>query len=89
MRHEKEMLLKEELCVLAIQTRERLSLTQKGMSRCLAMSESYYSDIATGRAMCSTLITILLLEMQEYPPRFPLVVKDKFEKQYEKEIQTV
>ncbi len=89
MRHEKEILLKEELRVLAITTRDHLGITQKEMGRRLAMSESSYSDIETGKAMCSTLTTVLLLEMQENPSVFLFAVKEKFEEQYEKEMQAV
>ena len=39
MRHEKEKLLKEELRILAITTRDRLGLTQKEMDRRLAIFE--------------------------------------------------
>lgn len=89
MRHEKEVLLKEELRVLAITTRDRLGLTQKEMGRRLAMSESCYSDIETGRTMCSTLTAVLLLELQEDPRRFLFTVNEKFEDQYEKGMEAV
>lgn len=89
MRHEKEMLLKEELRVLAITTRDRLEITQKEMGRRLDMSESSYSDIETGKTMCSTLTTVLLLGMQQEPCTFLLSVKEKFEKQYEKEMHAI
>ena len=89
MRHEKETLLKEELRVLAIITRDRLGLTQKEMGRRLAMSESCYSDIETGRTMCSTLTAVLLLEMQEDPRDFLVAVHVKFDMQYDKAMQTV
>ena len=87
MRHEKEKLLKEELRILAITTRDRLGLTQKGMDRRLAMSESCYSDIETGRAMCSTLTAVILLDMQDDPKRFLFATKAKFKEQYEKEMK--
>lgn len=89
MRQEKELLLKEELRVLAITTRDRLGLTQKEMGQRLAMSESCYSDIETGRTMCSTLTAVLLLEMQEDPRGFLLEVNVKFKEQYEKGMQAV
>jgi len=87
MRHEKEKLLKEELRILAITTRDRLGLTQKEMGRRLAMSESCYSDIETGRAMCSTLTAVILLDMQDDPKRFLFSVEAKFNEQYEKEMK--
>lgn len=87
MRHEKEKLLKEELRILAITTRDRLGLTQKEMGRRLAMSESCYSDIETGRAMCSTLTAVILLDMQDDPKRFLFSVEAKFKEQYEKEMK--
>ena len=89
MRHEKEILLKEELRVLAITTRDRLGFTQKEMSQRLDMSESCYSDIETGRSMCSTLTAILLLEMQANPSKFLFAIKVKFDEQYENEMQAV
>ena len=49
MRQEKQEILKEELRVLAIVTRDRLGLTQREMGTQLAMSESCYSDIETGK----------------------------------------
>ena len=89
MRHEKEKLLKEELRILAITTRDRLGLTQKEMGRRLAMSESCYSDIETGRAMCSTLTAIILLDMQDDPRHFLFAVEAKFQEQYEKEMEAI
>lgn len=87
MRHKKEGLLKEELRVLAIRTRENLHLTQNEMAKRLEMSESSYSDIETGRTMCGTLTTVLLLDMQDEPKDFLYDVRMKFERQYEKEMQ--
>lgn len=89
MRHEKEELLKEELRVLAITTRDRLKLTQSKMARLLEMSESSYSDIETGKTMCGALTTVLLLGLQEDANAFLLKLEIKFSKQYEKEMQTV
>ena len=89
MRHEKEKLLKEELRILAITTRDRLGLTQKEMGRRLAMSESCYSDIETGRAMCSTLTAVILLDMQDDPRQFIFAVEAKFQEQYEKEMEAI
>ncbi len=89
MRHEKERLLKEELRILAITTRDRLGLTQKEMGSRLVMSESCYSDIETGRAMCSTLTAVILLDMQEDPKKFLFTVQAKFKEQYEKEMNAI
>lgn len=89
MRHEKEGLLKEELRILAIRTRDRLQITQGEMAKRLEMSESSYSDIETGRTMCGTLTAILLLDIQEDPNAFLIEMNAKFSKQYEKEMQHV
>ena len=67
MRHELSIILGEELRFLAIETRERLALTQKEMGEKLYMSESSYSDIETGRSHCGMLTAVLLLDMQNDP----------------------
>ena len=82
-----EEILKEELRVLALRTRDRLKLTQNKMSERLVMSETSYSDIETGTYMCGTLTTILLLQEQDDPKEFLRRLKVKFEKMYEEEIQ--
>lgn len=89
MRHEFEELLKEELRVLAIITRERLGFTQKEMARRLQMSESSYSDIETGRAMCGTLTATLLLTENDDPKEYLVNLNRKFEALYEKEMQPI
>lgn len=89
MRQEKQEILKEELRVLAIVTRDRLGLTQREMGTQLAMSESCYSDIETGRTMCGTLTAVLLLEMQEDPKSFLLSLHRKFEEKYVKGMQAI
>lgn len=89
MRHEKEELLKQELRILAIRTRDRLHLTQSEMGKRLEMSESSYSDIETGKTMCGTLTAILLVNMQNDPSAFLLELSIKFSKQYERELQSV
>ncbi|MBQ4327979.1 MAG: helix-turn-helix domain-containing protein [Clostridia bacterium] len=83
MRIEKEMLLKDQLRLLAIRTRDRLDLTQREMAERLEMSESSYSDIETGVYMCGTLTAMLLLLMQEDPRRFLQALDEAFAKQYE------
>lgn len=88
-RHELEIILGEELRILAIKTRERLSLTQKEMGEKLQMSESSYSDIETGKSKCGALSTVLLLNMQEYPENSLLVIKTKIKEWYTREMMTV
>lgn len=89
MRHEKEEILKEELRVLAIITRDRLHLKQKQMAENLEMSESSYSDIDTGKTMCGTLTTVLLLAMQDEPNVFLDRMRVRFQQKYEKEMQAL
>lgn len=89
MRHELEQILGESLRILAIETRERLHLTQKKMGAELHMSESSYSDIETGTSYCGALTEALLLSMQEDPTQFLDTVRGKFMKWYEKEMQIV
>lgn len=60
-----EKQLKNNIRILAIQTRAELNLTQRKMADRLHMSESCYSDIETGRSGGSTLTFLLLLEMQD------------------------
>ena len=86
-RHEKEEILKEELRVLALITRDRLNLKQREMADILEMSESSYSDIETGRTMCGTLTTVLLLAMQDEPIVFLKSVSVRFKQKYDKEMQ--
>ena len=83
MRTEKEMLLKDQLRLLAIRTRDRLDLTQREMAERLEMSESSYSDIETGVYMCGTLTAMLLLLMQEDPQGLLQALDEAFAKQYE------
>lgn len=87
MRHELEKILRDDLRFLAIETRDRLKLTQREMGNRLHMSESAYSDIETGKYMCSTLTTVLLLDMQEDPKRFLNKAVDRFAEWYKKEMQ--
>ncbi len=89
MRNKKEKILKEDLRILAIRTRERLGITQKKMAELLDMSESSYSDIETGESMCGTLTTVLLLGLQSEPSEFVTNIKGKFQRLYEKEMQTI
>lgn len=89
MRRELEAILGGELRFLAIETRERLSLTQREMGQLLEMSESSYSDIETGRSKCGALTSILILDMQDDPSKFLQNVKRKFAEWYETEIKTV
>ena len=79
----------EDLRILAIQTRDRLGLTQKEMGEKLYMSESSYSDIETGRSHCSMPTAILLLDMQEEPKIFLQSSVTKAIKQTDKDFQPV
>lgn len=89
MRREMEYLLKDELRLLAIKTRDRLNITQREMAIQLIMSESSYSDIETGVSMCGTLTTVLLLSKQEDPDDFLKSIQLKFKQLYEKEMQPI
>lgn len=89
MRQELNYILGEELRLLAIETRERLGITQKEMGEKLYMSESSYSDIETGRTHCSMLSAMLLLTMQDDPKGFLRKSEIKIAKWYEKEMQLV
>ena len=89
MRHELEKVLGGELRFLAIETRERLSLTQREMGRLLEMSESSYSDIETGKNKCGALTSILILDMQDDPSEFLERLKIKFAEKYRAEVQAI
>lgn len=89
MRRELETILGGELRFLAIETRERLSLTQREMGKRLQMSESSYSNIETGKNACGALTSILILDMQDNPGEFLQRVKRKFAEWYETEMHTV
>lgn len=89
MRNEMEKLLKEELRVLAIKTRDRLHLTQREMAIKLEMSESSYSDIETGLSMCGTLTTVLLLSEQDDPYAYLQELSEKLIALYESAMQLV
>ena len=79
----------EELRYLAIDTREKLELTQKEMGRRLEMSESSYSDIETGRSYPGMVSTLLLLGMQNDPKTFLQKLKAKADLRYDKEVSLV
>ncbi len=87
MREEYERILGEELRYLAIETRERLGLTQKEMGKRLQMCESSYSDIETGRSACGALTKTLLLNIQDEPKEFLDRVMAKFLKCYEQSME--
>lgn len=89
MRQELNFILGEELRYLAIDTRERLGITQKEMGEKLYMSESSYSDIETGKTHCSMLSAMLLLTMQEEPKDFLRKAEIKIAEWYEREMQPV
>ena len=88
-RHQLEIILGEELRILAIKTRERLSLTQKEMGEKLQMSESSYSDIETGKSKCGSLSTVLLLNMQENPENSLMMIETKIKEWYAGEMMSV
>ena len=87
MRYELSNILGEELRFLAIETRERMEITQKEMGEKLYMSESSYSDIETGRTHCGMLTAMLLMDMQEDPKTFLKRSNRKIAAWYEKEMQ--
>ena len=89
MRDEIEIILKQELRLLALRTRASLHITQKEMSELLCMNEKSYSYIETGVYMCGTSTCVLLLMMQEDPKSFLDDLKIKINKVYEKEMQLV
>jgi len=89
MKTELKRILDTEYRILAIQTRQRLELTQREMGVRLMMTESSYSDIETGHAGCGTLTQFLLLEMQEKPEVFIREDSVKFAACCEAEMQSV
>lgn len=89
MRQELEELLKEELRVLAIRTRDRLDYKQKRMAEALVMSDSSYSDIETGENMCGTLTAVLLLIAQPDPNQYLQTLMCKFQELHDRMGQPV
>ena len=90
MRQEFEKILGEEIRYLAIETRERLNLTQKEMGERLQMGESSYSDIETGETICASSVTeTLLLHMQDDPKDFLNRINNRFDKLYEEGMMSV
>ena len=89
MRYELEKILGEELRYLAIETRERLHITQREMGELLQMSESSYSDIETGRSSCGALTEILLLHIQDDPRIVLQKISARFQAYYSKEPQPI
>ena len=80
MRQEFEKILGEELRYLAIETRERLGLTQKEMGEELQMGENSYSELERGETICASALTAtLLLRMQDDPNLFLNRVAERFE----------
>ncbi len=81
MRQEFEKILGEGLRYLAIETRERLRLTQKEMGEELQMGESSYSEIERGETICASALTAtLLLRMQEDSNVFLNHITERFER---------
>jgi len=86
MRQEFEKILGEELRYLAIETRERLGLSQKEMGEELQMGESSYSELERGETVCASALTeTLLLNMQDDP----CVFLNRVAKRYEEALQPV
>jgi len=89
MRHKLEVILGDELRSLAINTRERLCLTQREMGERLHMSESSCSDIETGKNRSGALTSILILQMQDDPNEFLKRLEVKFAELYSSGVQTL
>lgn len=80
-RPEFEKILGEELRYLAMETRDRLHLTQREMGEALQMCETSYSELERGETICASALTaILLLRMQEDPNVFLNRVAERLEK---------
>lgn len=80
MRQQFEKILGEEIRYLAIETRDRLGITQRKMGELLQMGESAYSDLETGETVCAAALTeALLLKMQEDPTVFLKRISKRFE----------
>ncbi len=88
MRHKVENTLGKLYRLLAIQTRERLELSQEEMGELLYMSSSSYSDIETGVTSCvGTLTATRLLSLQEDPVGFLRKAEEAISQYIEKELQ--
>ncbi len=75
---------------LAIETRDRLELSQGEMGEILYMSTSSYSDIETGVTNCvGTLTATRLLSLQEDPSVFLRKAEEAISKYIEKELQPI
>lgn len=83
MREKMEEILKDELRVLALRTRERLGLKQREMAEKLVMCDTSYSDIETGVYKCGTLTAILLLLEQPDSNEVLQDIKQKLNSTYE------
>ena len=85
MREEMEKILKDELRVLALRTRERLGLKQREMAEKLVMCDTSYSDIETGVYKCGTLTAILLLLEQPDSNEVLQEIREKLNHVYDEE----
>ncbi len=85
MREEMEKILKDELRVLALRTRERLGLKQREMAEKLVMCDTSYSDIETGVYKCGTLTAILLLLEQPDSNEVLQEIRQKLSRVYDEE----
>ena len=81
-----EHALKKELREIAIQTRNRMNLTQEKMGDRYAMNGDSFRAIEAGEYMCSTLTAFLLLRDQEDRDRIFDEIGEKLEKIREEEL---
>lgn len=86
MRQDFERILGEELRYLAIETRERLELTQREMGEELQMGETSYSEPERGETICASALTAFLLFGMQADPR---VFLHRVAERLEKEMQPV
>lgn len=89
MRGEFEDILKEEMRVLAIKTRDRLDITQAQMAEIMEMNDKSYSDIERGKYKCGELTIVLLLALQDDPKEFLEELLAKFEEARERKLEVV
>ncbi len=85
MRDELEAILKEELHKLLLKEMNELNYTQMKMAEMLHMATRSFADIESGKNMCGTLTTVLLLMRLPSADLFLKEIKYKFEliEQYE------
>ncbi len=79
MRDELEAILKDELHRLVLQQMNELNYTQMKMADMLYMATRSFADIESGKSMCGTLTTVLLLMQLPNANSFLKNVKYKFD----------